>query len=343
MKKSRRFLMAIFAFMLPLAAAWAQNVVTNTTQNKSYATLQDAFYEANQGDVLELLDDVDATGETFGLDYNLGIEAGITLEGNNKTLTVNRRGISVARQSSNSRMMGAPAKAPGNTIDVTIQNLTIKNVAAQVNGKGGRIINTRGGIGTLTLNNVTFDTQNTAYNREVRPLVIGGNQSTAATVNITNCTFTNLTAPTGYNSIAINVLNPVVMNIQGTTINAQYVIHLGGADESYGSQGSKVTFNGRTVNASAGAAVLFDADNRGGANGSTVTLAGETKVTTPTADWYDLGNTENTIVWEHFATNFISATKYETKPTIQIATVADLQALATQVNSANNNTAPNMF
>lgn len=337
MKRSRTKL-ALLAFlgMMSVVNAWAQDVVKNTTTNTSYATLQEAFYDASQGDVIELLGDVDATGdEEFSDDFNLGIEESITLKGNNHTLTVNRRGISVARQSSNSRMMGAPAKASGNTINVTIQDLTIKNVAAQVKRKGGQIINTRGGIGTLTLNNVTFDTQNTAYNGDVRPLVIGGSQSTAATVNITNCTFTNLTAPTGKNSIAINVLNPVTMNIQSTTINAQYVINLGGADSSYGSQGSEVTFNGSTVNASAGAAVLFDADDTGsGANGSTVTLAGETKVTTPIADWYDLGNTENTIVWEHFATNFISATKYETKPTIQIATVADLQALATLCNSS---------
>ncbi len=329
MKRSRTKL-ALLAFlgMMSVVNAWAQDVVKNTRTNTSYATLQDAFYEANSGDVLELLSDVDATGENLNnADYNLSIEAGITLEGNNHTLTVNRRGISVAPQSSNSRMMGAPAKAPGNTIDVTIQNLTIKNVAAQVNGRGGRIINTRGGIGTLTLNNVTFDTQNTAYNREVRPLVIGGSQSTEATVNITGCTFSTPTA------LAINVFNPVTMNIQNTTINAQNVIYLGGANSSYGSQGSEVTFNGSTVNASAGAAVLFDVDNTG-ANGSTVTLAGETKVTTPTADWYDLGNTENTIVWEHFATNFISATKYETKPTIQIATVADLLAMATLCNNA---------
>ena len=346
MKRSRTKL-ALLAFlgMMSVVNAWAQDVVKNTTTGTSYATLQDAFYNASQGDVIELLGDVDATGdEEFNDDFNLGIEESITLKGNNHTLTVNRRGISVARQSSNSRRMGAPAKGPGNTINVTIQDLTIKNVAAQVKRKGGQIINTRGGIGTLTLNNVTFDTQGTDYNGDVRPLVIGGSQSTAATVNITGCTFTNTTAPTGKNSIAINVLNPVTMNIQGTTINAQYVINLGGADSSYGSQGSEVTFNGSTVNASAGAAVLFDADDTGsGANGSTVTLAGETKVTTPTADWYDLGNTENTIVWEHFATNFISATKYETKPTIQIATVADLQALATRVNSSNNNTAGNTY
>lgn len=337
MKRSRTKL-ALLAFlgMMSVVNAWAQGVVKNTTTGTSYATLQEAFYDASQGDVIELLGDVDATGdEEFNDDFNLGIEESITLKGNNHTLTVNRRGISVARQSSNSRRMGAPAKASGNTINVTIQDLTIKNVAAQVKRKGGQIINTRGGIGTLTLNNVTFDTQNTAYNGDVRPLVIGGSQSTAATVNITNCTFTNLTAPTGKNSIAINVLNPVTMNIQSTTINAQYVINLGGADSSYGSQGSEVTFNGSTVNASAGAAVLFDADDTGsGANGSTVTLAGETKVTTPTADWYDLGNTENTIVWEHFATNYISATKYETKPTIQIATVAQLQALAELCNNS---------
>ena len=333
----RKLFVAIFATMLPLAAAWADDVAKNTTTGTSYLTLQDAFYEANAGDVIELLGDVDATGdESFSEDFNLGIEAGITLEGNNHTLTVNRRGISVARQSSNSRMKGASAKAPVNTIDVTIKNLTIKNVATQVRGKGGQLINTRGGIGTLTLDNVIFDTQGTAYNKDVRPLVIGGNQSIAATVNITNCKFATPTAPTNYNSIAINVLNPVTMNIQGTTINAQYVINMAGADSSYGSQGSEVTFDGSTVTATEGAAVLFDADNMGtGANGSTVTLTGETKVTTPTADWYDMGDTaNNTIVWEHFATNYISATKYETKPTIQIATVADLQALAELCNNS---------
>ena len=260
----RKLFVAIFATMLPLAAAWADDVAKNTTTGTSYLTLQDAFYEANAGDVIELLGDVDATGdESFSDDFNLGIEAGITLEGNNHTLTVNRRGISVARQSSNSRMKGASAKAPVNTIDVTIKNLTIKNVATQVRGKGGQLINTRGGIGTLTLDNVIFDTQGTAYNKDVRPLVIGGNQSIAATVNITNCKFATPTAPTNYNSIAINVLNPVTMNIQGTTINAQYVINMAGADSSYGSQGSEVTFDGSTVTATEGAAVLFDADNQG--------------------------------------------------------------------------------
>lgn len=308
-------------------AAWADDVVRNTTQNTTYATLQDAFDDANAGDVIELLADVDATSEApsgRSYRYNLAINAAITLKGNDHMLTVKRRGIYVNEEYED------------DAIKVTIENLTIKNVATQEYGWGGQIINTRGGLSTLTLRNVTFDSKGTAYNQGVRPLVIGGNQKEKAMVVVENCKFIAPTAANQQNSIAITVYNPVEMTIKGTTIDAYYGINLNGADDSYGSRGSTLTIDGSTITTTAGAAVLFNADElASGTDGSTVKLTGETKITTPTADWYTLVSTKNiTFECDHFATNKINATKYETKPTIQIATVADLQALATACNTA---------
>lgn len=46
------------------STAYADNVAQNATTSKKYDTLNAAFAEASSGDVIELLQDYDATGES---------------------------------------------------------------------------------------------------------------------------------------------------------------------------------------------------------------------------------------------------------------------------------------
>ena len=79
------------------STAYADNVAKNATTSKKYDTLNAAFAEASSGDVIELLQGYDATGES-GYHGNansryIGFDKSLTIEGNGNTLTVRGRGI----------------------------------------------------------------------------------------------------------------------------------------------------------------------------------------------------------------------------------------------------------
>ena len=190
-----------------------------------YATLQAAFDAAQDGETVTLLSDYSATGETNTIETNrnLCVTKSITIDGQNHTLTVNKRGIAV--------------KGISSKIDVTFKDITIQNSVS-----GGRCIDTRGNIGTLTIIDSKLSTGGGGYDQ---PLTIGGNQSDAATVNITNSTIQTNDAGTAY--YAIITFNPVNMNITESTIKGWACIYAKGPDGSSGSAGSVFDINNSTI------------------------------------------------------------------------------------------------
>ena len=185
-----------------------------------YETLQAAFDAAQDGDVVELLKDYDATREhpftapNGNKARNLGILKGITFDGANHTLTVTGNGIWVGGGSS--------------IADVTIKNITINNAQA-----AGRCVDTRGSLNSLTLDNANLSTTGTGA---MQPLTIGGNQSNTTTVSITNSSIT--TSEDGKYGYAITTFNPVNMTVDGSTLKGWACFNIKAADGSAGSNGS---------------------------------------------------------------------------------------------------------
>ncbi len=218
------FIAAFLASWLSFSPMYAQNVAK--IGSTEYATLQAAFDAATDGQTVTLLADYDATGETNTYESlrNLCVIKSITVDGQRHTLTVNKRGVAVKGLSTN--------------VDVTFKDITIQN-----SGSGARCIDTRGNIGTLTLNNVTLNTQGASGTTQ--PLTIGGNRSDAATVSITNSTIQTNNDGTAY--YAIITFNPVNMTITNSTLKGWACIYAKGPDGSAGSAGSVFTLDDCTI------------------------------------------------------------------------------------------------
>lgn len=190
-----------------------------------YTTLTEAFAAAENGQTVTLLVDYDATGETMYDTYrNLGIDEGITFDGDGHTLTVKGRGIAVGANASHD-------------IAVTFKNITILNSSA-----GARCIDTRGNIQSLVLENVTLNTEGATG--VMQPLTIGGNQSNIADIKINNSTIQTNDEGSGY--YAIITFNPVGMMITNSTVKGWACIYAKGADNSAGSENSGFTLRNST-------------------------------------------------------------------------------------------------
>ena len=299
MKKSRRFLMAIFAFMLPLAAAWADDVAQ--IGSTKYSSLAEAFENAAPGETVLLLQDVDVTGQSFSQFTNasVGFVESITLDGGGFTLTVDKQGLAIVKMASNSRANRAPAAAAEEGLDVTIKNITIKNVARTANYQGGRCITTRGDLKSLTLNNVTLTTANSAFNRDLQPLFIGGNQTTAPVINITNSTIATGNPASSKMAVAVSLYNPAQLNISGSTISGLNAVRFFAADNSAGAAGSVVNVSSSTINANEPAFYFADNNNQVNVTGSTINAASSSVAY--------LGSTSNNLVSLQGAGNVVTA------------------------------------
>lgn len=267
---SRNVLMLLLCmlFLAGTGATYAQ-VARITDTGTTYTDLTEAFYDASAGQTVELLQDVDISVTSGSDQYCAEIPQSIIFKGNGHTLTVNRRGISVAPQSNNSRAMRAPAAASTYDLNVTIEDITIQNTASQSRGYGGRCITTRGKLGSLTLSGVTLTTDGSSYNNTLMPLYIGGSQATAATINVTNSSIiADANADKGN---AITTVNPIALNISGSTLTAATGINFAEADESAGSNGSTVNItNGSTLNSSAASFYFYDNNISVAVDGGTI-------------------------------------------------------------------------
>ena len=232
-----------------------------------YTTLKAALDVANAASTattITLLADVDMTdGSNYDTNSSFGripISKSMTIDGAGYTITVKNRGFGVGMNASSN-------------IDVTFQNVTIQNSA-----NAGRCIDTRGNIGTLTINNSTLKTDG-ATSGYTQPLTIGGSQSSPATVNITNSTIQTNEDGTAY--YAIITFNPVNMIISESTIKGWACIYAKAPDSSAGSAGSVFTVDHSTlvssnaysgVSNSFGAIVLEDNDVTVNVTNTNITL-----------------------------------------------------------------------
>ena len=223
-QRIRYFCLTLLVMVAGMASA--QDVVENPVAqigSKGYATLQEAIAEAQSGATIELLENVDATGY-YKENARMPISKSMTINGNGRTVTVASKGFGVG--------MNASEK-----IDVTFKDITIQNPSS-----GGRCIDTRGNIGTLTIDNSKLSTGGGNYDQ---PLTIGGNQSDAATVTITNSSIQTNDAGTAY--YAIITFNPVNMTISNSTIKGWACIYAKGPNGSTGSAGSVFTIDNSTI------------------------------------------------------------------------------------------------
>ncbi len=159
-----------------------------------YETLQAAIDAAQDGDTVELTADITLNPQNISGEsakFGAYITKSITIDGKNHTVTSGVKGVS-------------------GDVDVVFKNITINN-----SQNGAICIITRGGIGSLSLDNVKLDTQgcSSGYNQ---PLTIGGTQYTQAKVDVKNSIIqTNNEASKYY---AIILWNPVDLTIKDSTI-----------------------------------------------------------------------------------------------------------------------------
>lgn len=230
----------------------------------TYATLAEAFENAAPGETVTLLKDVSVTGQSFSQYTNaaVGFVESITFDGDGHTLTVDKQGLAVVRMASNARALRAPMAAGPSAegLDVTIRNITIVNVAKTTSYQGGRCITTRGDLHSLTLDNVTLTTENSSFNRDLQPLFIGGEQSTAPVISIANSTITTGSAAATKMAVAVSLYNPAQLSISRSTLNAANAVRFFPAESSAGSAGSVATITGSTLHVS-GPAFYFADDN----------------------------------------------------------------------------------
>lgn len=133
-------------------------------------------------------------------------------------------------------------------VDVVLKNIQIINPFL-------RAIETRGNINSLTIENsyVAVEGQMDGYTQAI---TIGGNQASAATINIANST---VKAPRYY---PIIVFNPVNMTLTNTNTIGWCALYFKGADSSEGSHGSVIeatACNFDAVNTNSGLSNAFAA------------------------------------------------------------------------------------
>ena len=232
MKQWIRFL-CLSLLLIATGNASAQNVAK--IGDTEYETLQGAFNAATNGQTVTLLKDYIASNEAMACGTRqFVINKSITFDGGGFTLTTKQNGIGIGNVTSNVDQ----TYAIENNINVTIKNITILNQS-----KGARCIDTRGKIGSLTLDGVTLNTQGASGTTQ--PLTIGGDQAETATVSISNSTIQTNDAGTAY--YAITTFNPVDMTISNSTIKGWACIYAKGQNSSAGSDGSTINIDGSAL------------------------------------------------------------------------------------------------
>lgn len=231
MKKIVFNLVLLAAGLLVGTNAWATERTAGT-----FSDLQNALTNASKDDVIKLTADIAYPTDGTGL---INITKSITLDGQGHTIS------GYGSRSGNKTTM-AINNGGANFVEVTLKNLTIVNA-----GKAGRAIETRGKITSFTMDNCSIQCTGGG---NTQPLTIGGSQSTAATVSITNSYL--YAGSGGYPLISFNPYN---LTTENTTYEGFCAMYFKGPDGSEGSHGT-------TINATD---CYFDAPNvhTGGQNG----------------------------------------------------------------------------
>jgi hypothetical protein len=236
-----------------------------------YPTLQAAIDDAQDGDTIELLQDITlSNAKTIDNNstYGVAINKSLTLDGKNFTITSNA-----------TRTIGIKGASAENKISVTIKNLTINNSNAAGSG-----IFTRGNLNSLTMDNVKVYCKSTSgYNQ---PLTISGNRDTEETNNTANIIIQNncylQSAPNCEVGYAVINWVPANISITGSTIKGWACLYA-----KPGSNGTTFTVDNSSL--------ISSNQNAGNTNSFGVIVFEDNNVTaTVTNTAIDVSGTKNT-------------------------------------------------
>lgn len=213
--------LSMLACMIPAGALTAMAATTPVAKigSTTYTSFEDALKAAKGGDTITLLNDVSYGTNGSGL-WN--ITKSITLDGGTGH-SLNGWGSRSGNKTTLAINNGGSSK-----VNVTLKNLTINNAAS-----AGRVIETRGNIGTLTLDNVIV---NATGSGNTQSLTIGGSQSTSAAVVIKNQSEINA----GNSGYPIIIFNPVNMTVEDSTLSGYCAVYFKAPLSSAGSANSVV-------------------------------------------------------------------------------------------------------
>ncbi len=217
-------------FLIPLMTlvcsvmAWA-----TTVQVGDYQALEDAFDNAQDGDVIEMTQDITIPETFFNTGHLMDITKSITFDGKGHTL------YGFGKRGSNYTTIAINAYG-SSMVDVVIQNCTIVNPLT-------RVIETRGNLHSLTIDNCVLEAQAPSAYGYQQTITIGGNQASKAEVNIINST---IIAKKYY---PIIMFNPVEMTLTNSKLQGWCSLYFKGQDSSAGSNGSKVNATNCTFDA----------------------------------------------------------------------------------------------
>lgn len=206
-------------FLIPLMTlvcsvmAWAADVHVS-----SFSELKSAV---EKGSATTIYLDQDIEYREAGANKGVNITRSLTIDGQGYSLT----GYAGRNNTTNGTFISLNHDSEANTysIDVTIKNLTI-------NEEKFRAIETRSNVGSLTLENCTIKVTGTGGYQQ--PLTIGGNQSSAAEINIIN---SHIECSKYYPIISFNPMNLTMTN---SSTKGWCAVYFKGIDGSAGSNGS---------------------------------------------------------------------------------------------------------
>ena len=217
-------------FLIPLMTlmcsvmAWAADVHVST-----YADLKNAV---ENGSATTIYLDQDIEYRATANNTCINITRDLTIDGQGHTLT----GYAGRNNDTNGTLIALNHASTPNTysIDVTIKNFNIIDEKL-------RAIETRSNVGSLTIENCTIKaTKSSGYQQ---PITIGGNQSSAAEINIINSNVEAL------NYYPIITFNPVNLTITDSRIDGWCSVYFKGPDGSAGAHGSTVVATNSYFNA----------------------------------------------------------------------------------------------
>ena len=217
------------------AAAEAKSAVA-VTKVSTFAELK-AAVEAHK-EYIVFANDIavpsDSVNKLAGL---ININSSITIDGDSHSYTGYGLRGSSARTSFSINHIGNGLTPSASPIDVAFKNINITNSYA-----GGRPIETRGNLNSLTISNTKVEC---TANGDNQALTIGGRQASTAKVDIKDGSYLSSGNGNGY---CVITFNPVDMNIDDSTIEGWACLYLKGAYSSEGSHGSRINLNNAILN-----------------------------------------------------------------------------------------------
>jgi hypothetical protein len=210
----KKITLAIIAFLMVLTIN-AQSVNIGTT---SYNTITEAITAANEGDVI-LITGVHTEAISFG--------KSITLRGTDPTTDIIQEATSASGDGSGLGVINVIRAEETDILNVTIENLGIRNGNSVQNGGG---INADKVKGLLTLNNLIVENNYSAKNG-------GGLTIAGSNAEIINCTIKNNTSSLDGGGILLAPNN-------GAEINSEINISKSLIDSNNGRNGGGIYING---------------------------------------------------------------------------------------------------